>query len=184
MKGLGERINTIRKSKGLTLVEVAKKTGIDQATLSRIENGKMTGTLESHMKIAGVFGISLPELYQDVLNKISEAQEKETRRKLETFSHSSGAVAELLTTGVLQKKMMPVLLRLKGNGRTESEEYPAGTERFVYQLKGSVEIHVGKETQTLKTGEWLYFSASQPHFFQNPAKSGSVCLSVMTPTSL
>ena len=95
MKGLGMRIKELRKARRLTLVEVAKKTGIDQATLSRIENGRMTGTLDSHMKIAAVLNLTLPELYQDVLTIANESKEKETRQKVETFSHSSGAVAEL-----------------------------------------------------------------------------------------
>jgi transcriptional regulator with XRE-family HTH domain len=183
MKGLGTRIKTLRQARKLTLVAVARKTGIDQATLSRIENGKMTGTLDSHMKIAEVFGMSLPELYQEVLEKITETREKETRRKVETFSHSSGAVAELLTTGILRKKMMPILLRIRKGGRTEREEYPPMTERFVYVIKGALDIHVGDGSRTLAAGESLYFDASQPHHFTNASKTEAVCLSVMTPAS-
>jgi len=109
MKGLGERVKFLRKSRKLTLVEVAKKTGIDQATLSRIENGVMVGTLHSHMKIAEILGVSLPDLYKEASDKLNQAKEKAARQKFESFSHSSGAVSELLTSGVLQKKMMPVL---------------------------------------------------------------------------
>ena len=36
------------------------------ATLSRIENGKMTGTLDSHTNIAAALEISLPVLYKDL----------------------------------------------------------------------------------------------------------------------
>ena len=184
MKGLGKRIRNLRKSRRLTLVEVARKTGIDQATLSRIENDVMTGTLNSHMKIAEVLGITLPELYQNVIQQISEAKEKTVKQKLETFSHSSGAVAEMLTTGILQKKMMPILLKIKGKGHTEAEEHPSPTERFIYVLKGSMEMHVGKEKKSLKSGESLYFSSSLPHYFRNPLKTECQCLSIMTPTSL
>ncbi len=184
MKGLGHRLKALRKARRFTLVEVAKKTGIDQATLSRMENGKMTGTLASHMKLAEVLGLSLPDLYKEVLDKFHEAKEKAAKQKLESFSHSSGAVAELLTTGVLQKKMMPVLLKLKPKGRTENEEYAAGAERFIYIVKGSLEVVVGKEKIGLKEGENLYFNASLPHHFQNPAKSECQCLSILTPTSL
>ena len=184
MKGLGERIKNLRKERGITLVEIAKKTGIDQATLSRIENGKMTGTLDSHMKIAEALGMRLPDLYEDVMNKVNEAREKATRQKVETFSHSSGAVAELLTSGILQKKMMPILLKIKPKGRTEAEEYSAATERFIYVLKGALEVSAGKEKKVLKEGESLYFNASLSHSFVNPYKEEAQCLSVMTPASL
>ena len=184
MKGLGERIRQLRKSRRLTLVGVSKKTGIDQATLSRIENGVMTGTIDSHMRIAETLGIGLPALYEDVIGKINEAKEKAVKQKVETFSHSSGAVAELLTTAILQKKMMPILLKLKPGGRTAPEEFSPVSERFVYVIKGSVEVSLDKNKKILKTGENIYFDASVPHSFSNPAKSESWVLSIMTPVSL
>ncbi len=184
MKGLGQRIKMLRKMRDLTLTDVAKKTGIDQATLSRMENDLMVGTIHSHMKIADALGIPLPDLYKDTLNKLSETKEKSFTKKIETFSHAGGAVAELLTTGILQKKMMPVLLKLKPKAFTETEEYPRHTERFVYAMKGEVEISVGKEKKAIKEGETLYFDAGQPHSFKNNSKSECWCLSVMTPTSL
>ena len=184
MKGLGERIRNLRKAKHLTIVEVAKGTGIDQATLSRIENGKMTGTLDSHRRIAEVLGLRLPELYDTVMRQIAETKDKKILKKFETFSHAGGAVAELLTTGVLQKKMMPVLLKIKGKGRTETEEYSSMTERFIYVLKGEVEAIFGKQTSRLKQGESLYFNASAPHHFMNKLRTECWILSVITPTSL
>lgn len=184
MKGLGERIKNLRKERKLTLVEVAGRTGIDQATLSRIENGKMSGTLQSHMKISEVLGVRLPDLYDEVMSKLGEAKDKAVKEKLETFSFSSGAVAELLTTGILQKKMMPVLLKIKAKGHTETEEYSVSTERFIYVLKGQVEISLGKEKRALKENESLYFNASLPHSFRNLSAKEARCLSVMTPSSL
>jgi transcriptional regulator with XRE-family HTH domain len=184
MKGLGNRIKLLRTERRLTLTEVAKKTGIDQATLSRMENGKMTGTLDSHMKIAEALGIRLPELYEQVVEKLENAKDKIARQKIETFSHSGGAVAELLTTAVLQKKIMPVLLKLKSKARTETEEYSPITERFVYVLKGSAEATIGQEKSILNEGSSLYFNASKPHSFKNSGKKECWMLSVLTPSSL
>lgn len=184
MKGLGQRIKELRKTRKLTLVDVAKKTGIDQATLSRIENEVMTGTLESHMKISGALGVNLPALYEDVIVKTNEMKEKLARQKVETFSHSSGAISEMLTTNILRKKMMPVLLKLKSGGRTETEEFTSGAERFVYGIKGSFEISVGGEKNKMNAGDSLYFDASKPHHFKNSGKSEAWLLSISTPVSL
>ena len=184
MKGLGQRIKELRKTKKLTLVEIAKKTGIDQATLSRIENGVMTGTLESHMKISEALGLNLPSLYEHVIAKSNETREKAVKQKIETFSHSSGAVSEMLTTNILRKKMMPVLLKLKPGGRTETEEFAAGTERFVHAVKGSVEISAEREKSEIGPGESFYFDASKPHHFKNLTRSEAWMLSVSTPVSL
>ena len=184
MRGLGERIKKLRKSRRLTLLELSKKTRIDMATLSRVENGKMTGTLDSHMQIADALGVRLPDLYEQVIDKVYEKKDEQARKRVETYSHSSGAVAELLTTGVLQKKMMPVILKLKSGGHTVTEEYSAITERFIYVTKGALEIRLRKEVCSLKQGESLYFDASLPHSFRNPLKSETEALSILTPASL
>ena len=36
---LGERIRTLRKERGMTQAELAEKSGISRATLSKLENG-------------------------------------------------------------------------------------------------------------------------------------------------
>lgn len=184
MQGLGEKIRDLRKKKQFTIIQMAKSTGIDQATLSRIENGKMTGTLDSHRRIAEALGLRLPELYDSVMNEIAQAKDVQVQKKVDAFHHSGGAVAELLTTAVLQKKMMPVLIRLKPRGRTETEELATFAERFVYVLKGSVELHLSGKSIALRQGQSLYFQASEPHYLVNKDKKESSVLSVVTPTSL
>ncbi len=184
MKGLGDRVRDLRKAKQLTIVEVAKISGIDQATLSRIENGKMTGTLDSHRRIADALGVRLTDLYESAMQQLIQAGDRKVQKKIETFSHSSGSVAELLASGMLQKKMMPVLLKLKGKGRTETEELPLFSERFIYVLKGSIEITLAKESRVLTHGQSLYFNASLPHSFKNKLKIEAQVLSIVTPVSL
>ncbi len=184
MEGLGEKIKDLRQKKGLTIRELMVKTGIDKATLSRIENGKMPGTVNTHLKIAEALGVRLPDLYEDVLARQQVQEEKITRARVETFSHTSGAIAELLTTGVLQKKMMPVLLKIQPQGHTETEEFPVGTERFIYVMKGAVRLTTEGGTTSLKKGESFYFNGARPHAFENRTRSEAVCLSVITPVSL
>lgn len=182
MQGLGEKIKSLRQRRGLTIAETASKTGIDKGTLSRIENGKMKGTLDSHAKIAEALGVRLPDLYEDVLAQSETAGNPANR--LETFSHSSGAIAQLLTSGTLGKKMMPVLLKLKPGSRTEPEEYPPLTERFIYVMQGSLKATAGRDSTLLKKGESMYFNASRPHHFESTSKFETHVLSVITPVSL
>jgi transcriptional regulator with XRE-family HTH domain len=184
MKDLGKKIQHLRKERRMTLGEISQKTGIDQATLSRIENGKMTGTLHSHMKIAEALQIPFPSLYESALSEVDKAREHTAREKVETFSHSTGAEAQLLASGILRKKMLPTLLKLKTGGKTTEEIYPSQSERFVYVLKGAIEVTLAGEKKLLKQGQSLYFDASKPHSMKNASRSGSELLSVLTPTSL
>jgi len=60
---IGNTIKRLRKQKVMTLKSMAKLTGIDVATLSRIENDKMEGGLNTYMLIAGGLDLKLSELF-------------------------------------------------------------------------------------------------------------------------
>lgn len=62
-KTLGERLRQLRNSQKVTLVELAKASGVDIATISRIETGGMVGTLKSHLRLATALGVTIVELY-------------------------------------------------------------------------------------------------------------------------
>ena len=62
----GRKIRTLRKEHGLSLEQLAAKSGVALATLSRIENGKGAGTFRTHQGIAVALGIELTEMYRDL----------------------------------------------------------------------------------------------------------------------
>jgi len=59
---IGNTIKRLRKKKVMTLKDMAKLTGIQEATQSRIENDKMDGKLNTYILIAGGLDLKLSEL--------------------------------------------------------------------------------------------------------------------------
>ena len=176
LKNLGPRIREIRKEKGLTLVEIAQKTGIAQATLSRIETGTMIGTVESHAKIAEILGVGLADLYADVDTRRDQTfhQTKNTRPKV--AHHDKSFQLELLTSESGKKKISPFLLTLQPGGKTGTEHHDRETEKFIYALEGESFANVDGKEYSLKPGETLYFQSSLPHFFRNSSGKASKLL--------
>ena len=186
-RSVGERLRALRRGQKLTLAELARATGVDIATISRMETGKMTGTLESHIKLATALGIKVTELYAG----IEEARIKDAvtvhapSRQGEVYVHDAGKSSiAMLTTDVLRKQMMPVLVTIEPGGSTHKEEARVGTERFLYVLEGAIEARVGEAVHELRRGASLYLDASIPHSLRNPGHSTSKCLSVTTPPVL
>ena len=186
-RGVGARLRALRKSQKVRLVELAKASGVDSATISRIETGVMTGTLESHLKLATALGVKLTDLYAG----IEEARVKDAvavqgpSARSEVYVHQAGKSSmAMLTTDVLKKKLMPVLIEIEPGGSTHKEEAKVGTERFLYVLDGELEAKIGEQTHALKRGSTLYFDASLPHSLRNPGSRPSKCLSVVTPPVL
>ena len=56
MMNLGPRIKKLRTLKKISLTELSKESGVQIATLSRIEHGQMTGTLSTSMVAAAGTG--------------------------------------------------------------------------------------------------------------------------------
>ena len=184
---VGQRIRTIRKAKNITLIELAERSDVQQATLSRIETGVMPGTLEAHLRIATALGVKLTDLYAG----IEEARVKDAvavqpaSARTDVYVHQAGKSSmTMLTTEVLKKKLMPVLIEVEPGGSTNKEEARVGTERFLYILDGELEARIGEQTHLLKRGSTLYFDASIPHSLKNPARRPAKCLSVVTPPVL
>jgi len=180
---IGTKVKQLRKSLNMTLVELSSKSGVQIATLSRIENNKMTGTLESHMNIAKALGISVTDLYSAITREGTEP-EAGSANGADVFRHSDKSSYEILSKRVLARKMMPILLKIEPGGETNIEEYRPGAERFVFVLEGKLEIRVQKETYVLERNHTLHFDASLPHRFVNVGKSRMRALSVMTPVTL
>ena len=184
LKNLGQRIRALRKEKGLTLVEISKKTEIAQATLSRIETGSMIGTVESHEKIAEILGVGLPELYSGVDRRYEQISHltKETQRKV--THHGKNIQVELLTTESSKKKITPLLITLQPGASTSHEQNERGVEKFLYLLDGEIKIKVDREEYHLKSGETLYFDASLSHQITNEKQKPVRVLVAVSPSKI
>lgn len=182
---VGERLRLLRQEKGMTLAEVSSKSGVAQATLSRIENGHMTGTIKSHMRICEALGINLIDLYGSLDAERSDfAAATEEMKQKDVFVHDEKSISIILTTQIFSKKMLPVMIRLAPEGKTAKEQAKEGTEKFLYCLSGTIKIAVGVNEYALNPGDRLYFNASLPHAIENTGKSEAKCLAVSSPPAL
>ena len=62
---IGEALRAIRKRNRLTLLEMSALSGVQSATLSRMENNKTTGRLDNYIAIANALGLRLSELFAE-----------------------------------------------------------------------------------------------------------------------
>lgn len=184
LKSLGERIRSIRKTKGVTLVELASKTGVAQATLSRIETGTMTGTVESHEKIAEALGVGLSELYTGIDNRYSQIHHLSKDKERKVTQQTKNVKLELLTQESSKKKITPLLITLQPNAETQKESNERGVEKFLYVLDGEIAVKVDQEEYVLKSEETLYFDASLPHQITNRASKIARILATVSPSKI
>ena len=189
-RGNGERMNVgdiihrLRKERKMTLLELSQKSGVALATLSRVENGKMTGTLDSHMRIAEALETTLPDFYKNLSGSRKTVEVRIKKRVVDVFVHNRSSTSEILASKAMNKKMMPIMVKIAKGGNTHKEETKPGVEKFIYILDGKIEAHLGEENYALTKGDTLYFESSLPHYFKNTGTGEARIISVVSPPAL
>jgi transcriptional regulator with XRE-family HTH domain len=182
---IGAKLRLLRGN--MTLTELARRADVDKAIVSKIESGKMTGTVECHRKLAEVFGLKLSEFYAFMEDEKSEPAEfREGKSKSDVYQE----FLEILTTIPLAKKMLPTFISLKPGEQQHLEETLKKVERFIYILEGEINVTVEGKTYTLKKdgacekGDSLYSASLQRHTLKNSGAAIACALCISSPPVL
>lgn len=165
---VGNRIKEIRKEKQMTLIDLSEKTGVAQATLSRMENGQMLGTVESHRKIAETLGVSLSSLYDNIDERSQKVHQQKASEPRKILNKRDDFKSELLISAdISSKKIVPVLITISANAKTSRDNGENGVDKFVWIIDGEVRLTFKNAEYELKNGDSIYFDASAWHQFEN-----------------
>jgi transcriptional regulator with XRE-family HTH domain len=182
---LGKKLRLLRGN--MTQAELAGRSGVDKAIISKIESGKMGGTVECHQKLAEVFGLKLSEFYAFVEEKTPEPAELHSgNNKTDVYQN----FLEILTTIPLAKKMLPSFITLQPREEKFLEETLKNVERFIIVLEGEVAISVEGKVYYLKKdpgyekGDSLYSLSPKRHSIKNTGSEISRILCVSCPPVL
>lgn len=181
---IGRRLKELRKEKDMTLDELSAKSGVALATLSRMENDKMPGTIKSHNSICKALGVSIAELYKQLEDESKTVEEVPKAQRTEHFVHAKKATYELLVSKAMDKKLMPLMIKMASGGETQEEKNKTGVEKFIYMMMGTMDVFIGKEKYSLKRGDSLYFDASLPHHIKNSGKTEAEAICIISPPAL
>ena len=180
-KQIGATVRRLRTSLGLTLGEVAKRSNLSAAMLSRLENGGVSPSLESLAALTAALGGPLAQLFGDVGNPRGGAQHVPKGQGLEVVRRGTrrGHTYHLLAADRGPRRVFePFLVTLND----KSEVFPGfehpGTE-FIYLLEGSLTYRHGDEIHLLKAGDALTFAGEVPHGPEKLLKTPIRMLSVI-----
>jgi transcriptional regulator with XRE-family HTH domain len=182
---IGEKIKLLRRN--MTQADLSQRSGIDKAIISKIENGKMRGTMDCHKKLAEVFGLKLSEFYAYLEEeKTQPAQMHRGDAKTDVYQ----GFLEILTNVPLSKKMLPTFITLKPGQEMFLEEIIKKVERFIYVISGNIDIEVENKTYSLKKdaglekGDSLYSTSSRRHQIKNTGDVEAKVLCISAPPVL
>lgn len=182
---IGTKLKLLRGN--MTQAELARRSGVDKAIISKIESGKMSGTIECHRRLAEVFGLKLSELYAFL------EDEKPEPAEFHPGNHTSDLYQDflqILTTIPLAKKILPTFITLKPSEEKFLPESGKQVERFIIILEGETVIQIDSKTYTLKKeaeyekGDSIYSTSAQKFGIRNTGNINAKLLIVTSPPVL
>ncbi|MEN0104881.1 MAG: cupin domain-containing protein [Pseudomonas sp.] len=179
---VGVRLQSIRKLKGLSQRELAKRAGVTNSTISMIEKNSVSPSISSLKKVLAGIPMSLVEFFSLEVEQDNHTQV--VYKASELVDLSSGAVTMKLVGKAHPSRAIAFL----------DETYPPGSdtgdEMLTHEgeesgllVNGRLELTVNGEIYILESGDSYYFESSKPHRFRNPFGEPARLISATTPAN-
>jgi len=172
---IASKLSRLRREAGLTLVSVAKRTGVSPSFLSALEHGHANASIATLQKLAGLYNTNVLSFFTER----SKARRLVRPSDRKILKPNPGVRMELLALG--NTKMEPHLFRV-APGATSGGSYDHEGEEFIFVLQGKLEIWLDEvECYFMKPGDSLYFESTQAHRWRNVGAKEALLLWVNTP---
>lgn len=161
---IGENLKKTRKTKNLSLDQVAKLTSVSKAMLGQIERGESNPTISTLWKISTGLKISLSSLINEANHDLSIIDIKDISPIQE---HSGGMLLYSIFPFNAKTGFEILLIEMDGNCYHTSQPHDEGVEEYITVLEGELEIRIGEKSLTLNKGQSIRFNASIEHSYNN-----------------
>lgn len=176
---LGQQIRQVRKTRGLTLQQVARKVGLTPGAISLIEHGRSNPSVGTLKRIADALGITVGSLF-DSAPPVDSPVVRAGQRKV--LRSGNGITYQLLTPDT-SGRVEFILSEYQVGATTGDLRYAHAGEECGLVLQGRLEIQIGPETYILKAGDSIRFDCSIPHRLTNVGKTTLRCIWAVSPPS-
>lgn len=169
---LAHRLASLRSERGWSLDELAQKSAVSRASLSRIEKGEVSPTASVLGKLCVAFGVTLSRLMQMVEDDFGPLV---MRADQEVWTDPD--------TGYRRRLVSPTSKQLSGEvievviGPDQRIEYDGsprdGLEHHLVMLEGALAMQIDGQTHKLGAGDCLRYLLRGGNVFQTPPDQGA-----------
>ncbi len=183
---LGHCLKAARQARGLTLKQVAERTGLALSTLSKVENGLMSLTYDKLLQLTSGLKMEIAELFNPAASRLERGPPVTARRSISRAGQGQVINTKFYTysyqcTDLIGKRMVPIMAEVRA--RSLEEFGPllrhAGEEYFLV-TSGRIEVHTEfYAPEILNEGDGIYLDSTMGHAYLNAGEESSakgICL--------
>ena len=167
-KIVGEKIKSLRETKGITIEELSDRSGLAIEQIERIEDNIDLPSLAPLIKIARVLGVRLGTVLEDQTDRGPVVCRKSDSS--DTISFSNNAIHSRrhmqyhsLSKSKADRHMEPFIIDVEATNDTDFVLSSHEGEEFIMVMEGVMEISYGKNTYVLEEGDSIYYDSIVPH---------------------
>jgi XRE family transcriptional regulator, regulator of sulfur utilization len=183
---VGPRVKALREAMGLSLRDLAERSGVSAPMLSQVERGETSPTLQVAARIATGLELRLSQLLRlDEDGAVTVVRARERRQGPATKTKSRPPHRyEILTPPLpgqrveLSRHMLAAGAATGGLGDPPMHE-PGARETALVE-SGRVVLHCDGDAHELETGDTVTFDADLPHHFENPGPGEATLLAIVS----
>lgn len=182
-RNAGARTASIRSALGISIQDLATRSGCDRNRLQRFEQGELSPSLAPLARIARVLGVRLGTLLDDesttgpvVVRKNTPGSNQRFRNV--TCDDGTPTMDYLsLAAGKSGRHMDPFLVLVDPASRPPLSSHEG--EEFVYVMEGAISLEYGKEAFALGVGDSIYYDSVVEHRLLATGTTTAKLLSVL-----
>jgi quercetin dioxygenase-like cupin family protein len=163
---VGERVQRVRESRGLSLNDISLRTDIDVSMLKQIEEGTFAPPLGMVIKLAKALEMKIGYFISGEEDRAYTIVRRDDRKVVSRYDSKRakyyGYEYESLAPHKKDRHMEPFLVTLEP-AETEEERSAHDGQEFIFVLEGNMEVRLGEEIHILEPGDTIYYDSTIPH---------------------
>ncbi len=165
---VGQRITKFMEQMGLSIDELAVRTGLEKKFLQAVREDDVYPSLGPLLKIARALGVRLGTFVDDQVSEdpliIRKADRKSELSMLRAKDRPVASKFYSLGRGKTDRHMEPFFIEMLPESSKEKKLSSHEGEEFMVIISGQLEVIYGNETHILGPGDSIYYNSIVPHW--------------------
>jgi len=174
---VGLRLKVLREERGVSMRELARRSGLSANALSMIERNLTSPSVSTLTKLATALEVPITAFFRTETIKSNVVFRKGNMRTVVPFPLGSW---EGFGGDSFAGNMESYLMVLEAGGSSGPYGLIHSGHEFVYCLSGLIDYEVGEQHFLMEAGDSLIFAANIIHRWHNPGNSAAKAVIVIS----
>ena len=165
LKQIADRIRELRIVTGLSIAEMAARTGLSESEYEACENGSRNLSIAFLYHCVLIFGVDMSDILEGKSPKL-RSYALTRRGEGQKIEEAHNMVGYNLASGFRNRIALPLYMDMKYHEGAENEKIELVThegQECDIVINGQMKIQIGEHSEILNPGDCIYYDSGTPH---------------------